>query len=91
MVVREALSDLRDRRTRARRRVEEIFSRDVLGSILVSLSLSKVVESALKIVAPGDVARLGGWIVLSLLFVLVFAYWERVARAVKKAADEASG
>lgn len=84
------LSDLRNSRSKARRRVDEIFSREVLGSILVSLSMGKVVEAALAIVAPGAVAKLVGWLVLSVTFVLVFAYWERVARAAKQAAEDAS-
>lgn len=87
--IREALADLGDGRTRARRRIENVFSREVFGSLLVSLALSKSVETALAIVAPGQVVRLVSWLVLALVFVGIFAYWEGVASTATKAADVA--
>lgn len=85
-----AISRARDRRTTTRRRIEEVFSRDVLGSILVSLALSKVVESALILVAPGMVARLVGWVVLAVAFIWLFVAWERVASAAKETTEKAA-
>lgn len=87
--LREALYDLGDGRTRARRRIENVFSREVFGSLLVSLALSKSIETGLAIVAPGRFARLVGWLFMALLFVAIFAYWEGVASTATKAADVA--
>lgn len=84
------LSDLRDRRSRARRRIEKVFSRDVLGSILVSLAIGKVIETTLKLFTPGVYSRLVGWLTLAVAFVLMFAYWERVSRVAEDVAEKGS-
>lgn len=86
---RQQVDELRDRRRRARRRLEEIFSRDVLGSVLVSLAAGKVVEQFIVIVAPARSARLLAWFVAFWLFVGLFVYWERVAKAAMDAAEAA--
>lgn len=84
--VRETAGHLRDRRRRTRRRLEEIFSRDVLGSVLVSVAAGKVVEQIIVMAAPGRPARLIAWFVAFWAFVYLFVKWEAVA---KKALDAA--
>lgn len=85
----EQVGELRDRRRRARQRLEEIFSRDVLGAVLVSLAAGKVVEQVVVLVAPMRVLRLVAWFVAFWLFVGLFVYWERVAERAKQAAEAA--
>lgn len=86
--MREWLSNLRDRRRTTRKRLEKIFSRDVLGSVLVSVSAGKVVEKVIVLAAPSTVARLVGWFGAFWLFVGLFVYWERVAETVEEATSE---
>lgn len=81
--------ELRDRRRRTRRRLEEIFSRDVLGAVLVSLAAGKMVEQLVVIVAPSRALRFVAWTAAFALFVWLFVYWERVASAAAAAADAA--
>lgn len=83
------VDELRDRRRRARRRLEEIFSRDVLGSVLVSLAAGKMVEQVVVILAPGRPLRFVAWTVAFALFVWLFIYWEHVAARATAAAEAA--
>ncbi len=83
------LNRLSDRRTRTRKRLEEVFGRKTLGSVLVGSSIFKIVEATLN----QQKWLLAGWLLLSLLFTLLFLWWERLAHAadtaVEKAADAA--
>lgn len=87
----EQVQQLRDRRRRARRRLEEIFSREVLGAVLVSLAAGKVVEQLVVIVAPWRPLRLVAWFVAFWLFVGLFVYWDRVAARAKETVEAAAG
>lgn len=86
----ESVSNVRDRRRRTRKRLEEIFSRDVLGSVLVSLAAGKVVEQVVVIIAPGRPVRLIAWFVAFWLFVGLFVYWHRVAEKAREVAEAAA-
>lgn len=85
--VKGGVEQLQDRRRRTRQRLEEIFSRDVLGSVLVSLAAGKIVEQVVVIVAPSRPLRLVAWIVAFGLFVYLFVQWEKVAEKAKEAAE----
>lgn len=85
--VNEQFEQLRDRRRRTRRRLEEIFSRDVLGSVLVSVAAGKVVEQVVVMAAPARPARLVAWFVTFWIFVGLFIYWEKVAKRAREAAE----
>jgi hypothetical protein len=61
-----------------RKRVDEIFSRDMLGSVLVGASAGKIVEKGLNLVLDSTIALLAGWTVAFLAFVVLFAYWNRL-------------
>lgn len=74
------------RRPSPRQRINEIFSRDVLGSVLVGLAGGKIVEQAVVLAAPGRPRRLVAWAVAFGLFVVLFAYWEHVERRVQEVA-----
>lgn len=85
----QSVKQLRDRRRRTRQRLEEIFSRDVLGSVLVSLAAGKIVEQLVVIAAPARPARLVAWTVAFAVFVALFVYWERVAKKAAEVAEAA--
>lgn len=87
--IRRLVKALRDRRRRGRRRLEEIFSREVLGAVLVSVAAGKIVEQIIVIVAPSRPLRLVAWTLAFGVFVWVFVYWERLAGAAADAADAA--
>lgn len=71
--------------TKARERLDHIFSRQMLGSVLVGSAAGKVVEKALNIFLDGAVPLLAGWFAAFLVFVTLFAYWEQVSRTVEDA------
>ncbi len=81
-----ALKRVSDRRTRVRRRLEEVFSRKVLGAVAVTSALMKILESLIH----ANLVLAAKWAILSAAFVLVFVYWERVAGAADKAVEKAA-
>lgn len=85
--VNQTVKQYRDRRRRTRQRLEEIFSREVLGSVLVSLAAGKTVEQLVVIAAPSRQGRLVAWFVAFWVFVWLFVKWEVVAHAGQRAAD----
>lgn len=87
------ISAVRDRRRRVRRRLEEMFNRKVMTSVLVGGAMSKMVERGfVRFLAPDravDIVLFGAWTASFVLFVLVSIYWERLAKAASEAADAA--
>lgn len=67
--------------------IDRVFSRDVLGSILLGGSISKVVEKTLNIVSGQTVDLLILWMISSILFLMLFIYWDRVESTVEEATD----
>ncbi|MFC6733422.1 MULTISPECIES: hypothetical protein [unclassified Haladaptatus] len=71
-----------------RRRLDEIFSRQLLGAVLVGAGAAKIVEKVINIVlGPSDVRQLVGWTVMFFLAIALFVWWERVAKAANSAAE----
>lgn len=78
---------------KARQAFSEVFSRDVLGAVLVGTAAGKVVERSVLLVTGSLVAELIGWVIMFWVFVAMFAYWHRLedkASEVKEKADEAT-
>ena len=75
-----------------RYRLEQIFSREMLGAVFVAASAAKIVEKVLNLaVGPSDdVAQLVGWTVVFVGAIAMFVWWERVAEMAGDAAEEAS-
>lgn len=68
-----------------------LFSRGVLGSALVAVSVGKVVEKLVIILAPmSPFHRLIGWSVAAALFVTLYVYWADFEQAVEDATDAVS-
>jgi len=91
--INSALSNLRDRRRRSRRRLEEIFSRKAFTSVLVAGSMSKLVEKGVvPFLAPTRAVDLGvlfSWLCVFVAFLIASVHWEHLAAAAEKAADAA--
>lgn len=62
----------------ARDAVDDVFSREVLGSILLGLSTGKVVEQLVLMAGSTAGARFVIWIGASGVFFTAFVYWDRI-------------
>lgn len=71
---------------KARRRIDEVFSRNVLGSVLLGAAAGKIVEKVLNLVAPNTWGLLLAWSAAFLVFLLAFVWWEEIEDAAKEAA-----
>lgn len=69
--------------TAARQAWDELFSREMLGAVLVGSALGKIVEKALNLALDSTAALLGGWAGTFALAVAVFVWWHRLAEAVE--------
>lgn len=79
--------DLRD----PREVLAHLFSRGVLGSALVAVSVGKMVEKAVILLAPMSPAyRFVAWSGAALLFTTLYVYWADFQDAVSEAADAAA-
>lgn len=76
--------------TRAIDAWDELFSRDMLGAVLVGAAIGKVVEKALNLIADGTAALLIAWSVAAVAFVIAFVYWHKLEQAAEDAKDAAS-
>lgn len=81
--INSAIKRLRDRRSRLRRRLEELFNREVFSALLVLSPAWKATELA----AMGRWVDVPPFVVLTALGVLGAVYWHRLAQAASDAAD----
>lgn len=72
-----------------RERLDEIFSRQMLGSVLVGAAASKIIEKLLQLLSTDTFALLAAWTVAFCTFVVLFVYWEHVERTVQEMDAEA--
>jgi len=76
--------------TKASKAWDELFSRDVLGAVLVGSASGKVVEKALNLWFDGTFELLIAWSVAVFVGIAVFVYWHRIEDAAEEAKDAAS-
>lgn len=81
------VSKARDRRTLLRRRLEDIFNREVFSTLLVLSPAWKATELLLL----GETAQAARFAALTLLGVTVAVHWHRLAQAASEAADAVEG
>jgi hypothetical protein len=68
--------------------LDHLFSRGVLGSILVGLAVGRVVELSIRLLTPMALtARLAAWGVTTALFVWLYVFWADIEAFASKAAD----
>lgn len=70
-----------------RRVVRHLFSRGVLGSILVGTAVGKVVEKVVILSTGSPSARLVGWTVAALVFTYLYVFWADFEEVVEEAVD----
>jgi len=71
--------------------LDHLFSRGVLGSILVGTACGKTVEYGILILTPTvQVARLAAWLTATFGFVILYVYWADFEQAASDAADSAA-
>jgi len=68
--------------------VSHLFSRGVLGSMLVGTATGKVVEKIVILTFGSPASRLIGWIVSLVIFVTLYVYWADFQDFVEEATDE---
>lgn len=74
-----------------RRRVEEVFSREMLGSVLVGATVARMMEVSVSVIYGAVPAwRILTWVGFFTASVALFVYWDHVAKKASKAADEAT-
>jgi hypothetical protein len=61
-----------------RKYIDDVFSRNMLGSVLVGASAGKIVEKSLNLYLSSTTGLLVGWTVAFLFFIVLFAYWNRI-------------
>lgn len=74
--------------TKTRKRLDEVFSRGMLGSVLVGAAAGKVVEKGLNLAVDGTLALLFGWTFAFVVFVGLFVYWDELENGAKEKAQD---
>lgn len=89
--MRDLIPWIGDRKTRDA--LDDYFSRDMLGAVLVGAAAGKVVEKTLGVLVlvvpldlPDVLVLLVAWTAAFLLFLFTFAYWSRIEDAVGEVA-----
>lgn len=72
----------------AARAWDRLFSRDVLGAVVVGSGVGKVVEKCLNLYFDTTVGLLYGWSIAVVFGVLIFVYWHKIEAATDEAADK---
>lgn len=85
--MRELIPGLGGKKTR--KRLDEVFSRQMLGSILVGVAAGKIIEKVLNLWFNTTASLLIGWTLAFVVFVALFVYWEEVESRAKDAAESA--
>lgn len=71
----------------AREQLDRLFSRKMLGSVLIGSSLGKVVEWQLNVRFDGASEMTAAWSAVFVLSVVIFVFWEHLERSAEDAVD----
>lgn len=66
--------------TTTRQRLDHVFSRQMLGSVLLGAAAGKIVEKTLLLALDSTLALLAGWTGAFAVFLVAFVYWDRLER-----------
>jgi|APHM01.1.fsa_nt_gi hypothetical protein len=70
-------------------RLDEVFSRDMLGSVFVGTTAGKMVEQVVKAyTTAGTLGALATWTATFVVALVLFIYWESAEHAVNQAAEK---
>lgn len=73
------MTDILEKGTEARKRLESIFSRKVLGSILISTTIGRILKVIVDMASGNYIDRLAIWIAAAIIAVFLFMWWEKVS------------
>lgn len=62
----------------ALKRLDKVFSRQMLGSVFVGGAASKMVETLVQLAAPELQLRFFAWMLTFVLALFLFIYWEQI-------------
>jgi hypothetical protein len=68
--------------------IDELFSRRMLGSVLVGGAAGKVVEKTLNLISPETADLLILWTLAFVIFTIVFVFWNRIESKVDRVEDQ---
>jgi hypothetical protein len=71
--------------------IDELFSRRMLGSVLVGGAAGKMVEKTLNLISPDTADLLVLWTLAFVVFTVVFVYWNRIESEVDAVEDQLLG
>lgn len=75
--------------TKTRRRLDEIFSRQMLGAVLVGSTAGKIIEKSILMLAGTTITQLIYWTIAFIMAVIIFVLWDEVENKVGEKAEEA--
>lgn len=64
---------------KAREAWDEVFSREMLGAVIIGSATGKIVETTIVLLFPSEVGQLVAWIGAAIVGVYVFVLWHRIA------------
>ena len=74
-----------------RQRLDEVFSRRMLGSVLVGSAFTKIIESGVEMaLGASGVWRPVMWTVIFVVSTVIFVWWDQLSRRASEAAEKAS-
>lgn len=68
--------------------MDKLFSRQMLGAVLVGGAAGKMVEKTLNLISGETFGLLVLWSISFVIFMGVFIYWDRLERATEDMADD---
>jgi hypothetical protein len=68
--------------------IDELFSRRMLGSVLVGGAAGKMVEKTLNLISPETADLLILWTLAFIIFTIVFVFWNRIESKVDRVEDQ---
>lgn len=68
--------------------LDKLFSRQMLGAVLVGGAAGKMVEKTLNLISGETFGLLVLWSISFVIFMGVFIYWDRLERATEDMADD---
>jgi predicted lipid-binding transport protein (Tim44 family) len=71
--------------------IDELFSRRMLGSVLVGGAAGKMVEKTLNLISGGTADLLMLWTLAFVIFTVVFVFWNRIESEVDSVEDQVLG
>jgi|APHM01.1.fsa_nt_gi hypothetical protein len=68
--------------------IDELFSRRMLGSVLVGGAAGKMAEKTLNLISPETADLLILWTLAFVIFTIVFILWNRIESKVDRVEDQ---